>query len=259
VLAPTRSQLDLIDGSTQLDLIVGEKNVECIVHLANPRVYTSNVALGSTLTMLRNVLDVCVTRNLKFIYLSGWEVYSGYRSSNLIADESLPLLPKGPYAETKYLCEMLIEHSRRTQGLKCTILRSSPVYGVGGEKPKFIYNFIDKIKQRRNVVTHRYMNGLPALDLLYIDDLVRAVSSAVINDFSGNLNIGTGCLTSTNKIAEILQDQLKETIEIQQAHIQSDVACIAMDSTNALKILGWEPTITVEQGLSLIINNIEKN
>jgi nucleoside-diphosphate-sugar epimerase len=259
VITPGRQELDIRLGSTQLDLIVGEKEIDCIVHLANPRVYTSNIALGDTLTMLRNVLDVCIARDIKLIYLSGWEVYSGYRSSHLKADESLPLLPKGPYAETKYLCEMLIEHSRRTQGLRCTMLRSSPVYGIGSDKPKFIYNFIDKIKRSQRVVTHRYNNGLPALDLLYIDDLVAAVAQTVGSDFSGNLNIGTGVITSTHRVAEILRSLLGGNNEIDSTMIDCDTACIAMDAGQAQEVLGWQSTLGLEQGLRLIWANLKKD
>ncbi len=259
VIAPNRKDLDLQQGGTQLDLIVGESEVDCIIHLANPRVYTSNIALGDTLTMLRNVLDVCVARDIKLIYLSGWEVYSGYRSSYLEADESLPLFPKGPYAETKYLCEMLIEHCRRTQGLRCTMLRSSPVYGVGSDKPKFIYNFIDKIKRNQPIVTHSYNNGLPSLDLLYIDDLVAAVTNTAASDFTGNLNIGTGVITSTHRVAEILRDLLGGRNEIESTLIDSDTACIAMDAGKAREVLGWQPKIGIEQGLQHILSNLKTN
>jgi UDP-glucuronate decarboxylase len=259
VIAPNRKELDLQQGGMQLDLIVGEREVDCIVHLANPRVYTSNIALGYTLTMLRNVLDVCIARDIKLIYLSGWEVYSGYCSSHLEADESLPLFPKGPYAETKYLCEMLIEHSRRTQGLRCTMLRSSPVYGVGSDKPKFIYNFIDKIKRSQRIVTHRYNNGLPALDLLYIDDLIVAVVQTVGSDFTGNLNIGTGEITSTRRVAEMLRNLLGGNNEIDTTVIDSDIACIAMDAGKAKEVLGWQPKMGIDQGLQLILSNLKSN
>ena len=259
VMAPGRDELDLQQGSTQLDLILSEKEIDCIVHLANPRIYTSNIALGDTLTMLRNVLDLCVAHDIKLIYLSGWEVYSGYRSTHLKADESLPLLPKGPYAETKYLCEMLIEHSRRTQGLRCTMLRSSPVYGVGSDKPKFIYSFIDKIKRSQRIVTHRYNNGLPALDLLYIDDLVAAVVQSVGSDFSGNLNVGTGVITSTYKVAEILRGLLGGQNEIDSTLIDGDTAGIMMDAGKAQKTLGWQPAIGLEQGLRLILSGLKTN
>lgn len=255
VFSPNRKELDIQQGSTQLALFVGENEIDCIIHLANPRVYTSNIAMGETLTMLRNVLDVCIARDIKLIYLSSFEVYSGYRSSLLIADESLPLLPKGPYAETKYLCEMLIEHCRRTQGLRCAMLRSCSIYGAGNDRPKFIYNFIDKLKRSQRIVTHRYNNGLPSLDLLYIDDLVAAVVKTVDSDFVGNLNIGTGEITSTRRIAEILLGFIGGQSEIDATLIDSDTAGIAMDAGRAQELLDWEPTLSIEQGLQFILSN----
>lgn len=256
IIAPLRGEIDIHQGTTQLDLLAAEQSIDCILHLANPRVYTSNVALGNTLSMLRNVLDVCVARDIKLIYMSGWEVYSGYRSNCLMADESLPLLPKGPYAETKYLAELLIEHSRRSQGLRCTLLRSSPVYGIGADKPKFIYNFIDKLKHELPIITHAYNNSLPALDLLYVDDLVAGICLAIDSDSVGDFNMGTGVLTSTTKIAELLRSLTGAKSELRNTQIDSDTACIAMDATRAEKILGWRAKITIEQGLKLVVSSI---
>lgn len=255
VFTPNRSELDLQLGSTQLDLLVGENEIDCIVHLANPRVFTSNIALGNTLAMLSNVLDVCVARDIKLIYLSSFEVYSGYRTSHILANEALPLLPKGPYGETKYLAEVLIEHFRRTQSLRCTLLRSSSAYGIGSDRPKFIYNFVDKIKRAQRIVTHRYSNGDPALDLIYIDDIVSAVVRAVGSEFSGNLNIGTGVTTSTIDIAKVLCDMYDMKIDIDSISISGDTACVAMDASLARDKLGWQPTIGVRDGLQNIFKN----
>ena len=164
------------------------------------------------------------------------------------------MLPRGPYAETKFLSEMLIEHFRKTLGLRCTMLRSCPVYGIDSDKPKFIYNFIDKIKHSEPIFTHHYKNGSPALDLLYIDDLVAAVVKAVSNSFEGNLNIGTGILTSTPNIAKILLKIIGGKSVIDFTNIDSEMACIAMDSSKAHEILGWESNIDLEEGLKYIIS-----
>lgn len=257
ISAPSREQLDLQRGSTVLDLLASEQDIDFVLHLASPRVYTSNIAMGDSLTMLRNVLDVCVSRNLHLVYLSGWEVYSGYRAGHLMADESIPLLPKGPYGEAKYLSELLIEHCRRMQGLRCTMLRSGPVYGVDCDKPKFIHNFVDKLLRSEQIVTHQYSNALPALDLLYIDDLVTAIVRALETAYLGDLNIGTGVITSTQRIAEILRDLMGGHSEIISTRIESDVACIAMVSRKAQDVLDWQPTIGIEQGLTRIISNYQ--
>ncbi len=154
------------------------------------------------------------------------------------------------------MCEMLIEHSRRCQGLRCTILRSSSVYGVGGDRPRFIYNFMEKIERSQRIVTHHYNNGLPSLDLLYMDDLVAAVAQTIGNDFSGNLNIGTGAITSTRKIAEILRNCLGGQNEIDSTLIDSDAAGIEMVADMAKVELGWQATIGIEQGLQFVSSNL---
>lgn len=253
VVAPTRSELELESGSTQLDLLVAEQCVDSVVHLASPRVYTSNVAMGSTLTMLRNVLDVCVSRNIRLVYPSSWEVFSAYRGA-LEADESLPAYPKGPYGETKYLAEKLLELSVQSRGLKCTLLRSSPVYGTESDKPKFIYNFIDKAMRGEKIVTHTYKNGAPALDLMAIDDLVRAICLSVRHEHLGYFNLGTGVLTSTADIARYIVTALGSKSEVRSVSVDSYVASIAMDYKKSASLFGWCPSISLEDGLQGLIS-----
>lgn len=249
LLAPSRAELDVAQGTTYLDIMAMESGSDVIVHLANPRVYTSNVALGETLTMLRNVIDVCLTQEIPLVYMSGWEVYSGY-PGDLRANESLPALPRGPYAEAKFLSEILIEHCRVHHGLQCAVIRSSPVYGVGSDRPKFIYNFIDKARRGEAILTHAYRNGDPALDLLHASDLARLIASVVQTGFIGTLNVGSGTTHTTHAIAEQIVKLLGSQSEIQRTQIDADTARIAMDYSCAKKKLNWEPSIRFEEGLS---------
>ncbi len=256
VMAPKRDQLDITQGSTQLDILASEEEIDCIVHLANPRVYTSNMAMGQTITMLRNVIDVCLANNIPLIYPSGWEIYSGY-AGTLLVNESTPALPRGPYGETKYLAELLIEHGRRMAGLRCALLRSSPVYGVGSDRPKFIYNFIDKARCSETIFTHRYRNGDPALDLLHVDDLISALVAVLRSGFVGTLNLGTGVVTSTRMIAQMLRDSLDSTSRIEHIDIETDVASIAMDWRRIQAELDWQPTIPLEKGLKRVLSEMK--
>lgn len=258
IVAPTREQLDIGLGSTQLDLLSREEDIECIVHLGNPRIYTSNVAMGQSLAMLRNVIDVCLAKEIPLIYPSNWAIYSGY-AGTLRADEWTPALPCGPYGETKYLAEMLIEHCRRAAGLRCALLRSSGAYGAGSDKPKFIYNFIDKARRSETIVTHRYRNGDPALDLLHVDDLVSALVATLKAGFIGTLNLGTGELTSTREIALILRDTLGSSSRIEHTLIDANVASIAMDWSRAQVELDWRPTVPLKSGLERLLLEINTN
>jgi nucleoside-diphosphate-sugar epimerase len=255
VVAPTRSQLDVALGSTQLDMLASDHDVGCVVHLGNPRVYTSNAAIGQTLTMLRNVIDVCLARDICLIYPSSWEVYSGY-AGTMCADESTSPLPRGPYGESKYLAEKLIDHARKSAGLRCGVLRSSPVYGCGGNKPRFLYNFIEKALRSMPIVTHRYRTGPPALDLLYVDDVVSALVKMVGTSFDGALNIGTGILTTTLRIAEMVTGRLGSGSTIEQISLDADFASVSMDWRRAHQQLGWKPTVSLDIGLDRILSEI---
>lgn len=255
LIAPTSSDLDISLGSTQLSLLANEKEVDCVVHLANPRVYTSNIALGKSLTMLRNVIDVCLANDLKLLYPSRWEVYSGY-SGPISADESTSPLPRGPYGESKYLAELLIEHCRKTEGLRCLILRSGAVYGAGGDKPKFIYSFIEKARRSETIITHEYSNGAPSLDLLYVDDFITALQLALKTEFTGDLNIGTGQVTSTQEIAQMIVKYLKSNSKIETVSIDADVACVKLDWRLASEVLDWQSTLNIEDGLSRILSGV---
>lgn len=250
VTVPTRDQVDLLAGPAELDLLAKESHAECIVHLANPRVYTSSTAMGETVVLLRNVLDVCRENHLRLLYLSTWEVYSGYCSAGLLASESVPPLPKGVYGETKYLCEALIRLHQEEWGLECTLIRAGPVYGPGGDRPKFIYNFLDKAVRGAEIVTHRYRNGFPHLDLMHRDDLVAALALVIERDVNGPLHLGTGICTSTTDVARLLCEHVGSQSRIVHREIDAYAPNIAMDASRARALLGWQPQISLATGLA---------
>lgn len=257
IIAPSSETLNVEQGVTPLALLTAEHNVDSILHLANPRVYTSNIALGKTLTMLRNVLEVCSVQKLSLIYPSGWEIYSGYEG-HLLADETLPAFARGPYGDTKCLAELLIRQFQMQSGLHCAVLRSSPLYGSGSDKPKFIYNFIDKARNNEAIVTHRYLNGEAALDLLHVNDFADAVVKTCLQRYTGYLNLGTGITTSTTFIAEFIRKELGSKSVVQQTLIDANTSIIGMNHKRATRYLGWVPQIQLHDGLKTLLSNIKE-
>jgi nucleoside-diphosphate-sugar epimerase len=253
-ISPSRSEVDLTAGALELDLLIKEHQINTLVHLANPRVYTSNKAMGDTVTLLRNVLEVCRDNSLRLIYPSGWEVYSGYRANNMIVNESVPLLPKGPYGETKALCEQLVEWHRTQHGLQCVQLRSAPLYGENSDRPKFIYNFLTKALRGDPIQTHRYINGEPCLDLMCVDDFVTALIAAIASNFSGTLNIGSGQSVSTLQVAQWIVNECGSTSRIECREIEDFAPNITMDCSRAKQEIGWFSDIDWKKGLGVIIS-----
>jgi nucleoside-diphosphate-sugar epimerase len=252
LVLPSRADADLVRGATSLGVLAAETEVDCLVHLANPRVYTSNVALGQTLTMLRNVLDVCIGNDIRLVYPSGWEIYSGY-AGDVYADEAVPPHPLGPYAETKLHAEWMIRHFVDTYGLRCGVLRSSPVYGPGSDRPKFIHGFIDKARRGETIRTHRYLNGPPALDLLHVDDLVAALVRMCRTDCNQAINIGTGVTITTPDVARLLVNLFNSASAVEQVQIEAHTARIAMNNDLAARLLDWAPTVSLQCGLKELL------
>jgi UDP-glucuronate decarboxylase len=253
VAAPTHQEVDLVRDAVSLDLLVKERDIDTLVHLANPRVYTTNEAMGASVVMLKNVLDVCKENGLFLVYLSSWEIYSGYKTCELRADESLPPCPGGAYGQTKLLCEMLIEHHYRHHRVRRLIVRSSPVYGPGSDRPKFIWNFLEKALGDKEIVTHKYINGVPKLDLLHVDDLYAALLAAVERQPQGTINVGTGVGTSTTQVAQHIVEQVGSRSLVRQVELNAYASNIVMDTGLAASLLEWRPTIDLKEGLKTII------
>jgi nucleoside-diphosphate-sugar epimerase len=250
VFAPSKSEVNLVEGATLLDLQVRELGISHLVHLAAPRVYNSNRALGEMIAMLRNVLEVCRENDLHLIYPSSWEIYSGYRSSGIKADEKFPPNPKGPYGEAKWLCELLIGHHRRKHGLRCGLLRSSFLYDAISDRPKFLRTFIASARARMPIYTHEYRNGFPLLDLMHVSDFCRAISASLRNGFEGDANVGTGRLISTRQVAIMIRDLFGSESEIQTRRVNDEAPNIAMEIAAARELLSWTPSVTFEEGLA---------
>jgi len=260
LVIPTRQELNLLNSSIKLDLIVKKKNVDTIIHLANPRKYSITESMGQSLVMLKNVLEVCKENDLNLLYPSSWVVYSGYNSSYLVAPESFPLRPKGTYGETKALCETLVNQYRDLYDINIYLLRLSPVYGVGSDKPKFIYTFFQKALKDETIFTHKYLNSLPVLDLIHVNDVVSAIECVIRAkpDNSFDLNIGSGVGYSTFEIATMIKEMCGSNSAIMHQELDDFVANIIMDINKAKKVFGWAPQINIKEGLKDIMNIIEK-
>jgi len=249
-------QADLVEGAMELDLIVKENDISDIIHLAHPVISNNNSAIGDALVMCKNVLNVCALNRARLIFLSSADVFCGYTGVPVLAKEDTPPLPGSTDGEAKYLCETLIETHKRLHGVDCAILRSPKVYGFPGKKPAIIYNFIGKALSSRDIVTHRYSNGLPNLELLHITDLCRAVKLVVEKNYSGTINVGSDEAVKTRELAEIIISIVKADIHVSEISLEGRIHNVKLDNSRAASILGWSPEINLRDGLKEIIRSL---
>lgn len=255
-IALSSNEINLEEDIIKLDLLVTQVRPTHIVHLANPEIYTSNAAMGKTLVMLKNVLDICTIHKINLIYPSSWEVYSGYASEGLWASEKLPLLAKGTFGKTKYLCEQLIRTYGIQHDLLHAIVRLPLLYGAQAERPKFIYNFINKAVKNEPITTHNYHNGSPQIDLLFIDDAVKALSQIITRNLIGDYNIGTGHTISTKRVAELIIEAASSKSSISHNNIDEYAPNIIMDASKLRQRTGWEVTMCFETWITQLVKSI---
>jgi nucleoside-diphosphate-sugar epimerase len=248
--APPRSALDLERGAVPLAEYCSENRVGTMVHLAYPRVYTNASAAASSIVMLRNVVDACRVNKIHLVFISSWVVFNGFASTALSADEMTPMRPKGPYAETKYVEEVLIDLSFKRGDIDRSICRLAPVYGPGGDRPRLIHAFHEAAMQGRVIKTHRFRNGRPALDLLHVTDAVEAITRVVQGKYSEVFHFGCGDLRSTSDLAALICRIAGRSVPRQEIDIDDDTSNIAFPSAKARATLGWKPEVSVEQGLT---------
>jgi nucleoside-diphosphate-sugar epimerase len=250
VLSPARAELDLEAGAVALADYCRRGNVSQIVHLAYPRRYTDAASSASSMVMLRAILDVCRMLQVRLVFVSGTVVFGGYAADALMADESLPLYPKGVYGETKYVEELLVDLAARRGEIERAVCRFSPVYGPGGERPRFLRTFYDAALRGETITTHRYRNGRPAADLLHVADAVDALARVVQSGRSDVFHVGTGELRSTAAFAETIGRIAGRDVALAEILIDDDIGNVAFPARKARDELDWAPRVTLEDGLA---------
>ena len=247
------SGLDLCEASI-IDKI---PQIDCFVHLANlvyvPASYEDPAKFYRVnyLTTL-NALEICRKWNAKLVYISSY-IYGP--PQYLPVDEKHPICPFNPYAQTKVICEKLCEGYQRDFGVKIAIIRPFNLYGTGQKGKLLIPEIFGQIKAGKKQIQLKAAS--PRRDYINVIDVARAIKLCAEKDCPiGPYNVCSGESVSVREITEIINHYLKEKVEFT---FSSSDRPNEVDETrgayNNLKALGWEPSISFENGIKAIIES----
>ena len=253
--------------SKKLSGIFKAEKPEIVIHNAaqlSVRVSVENPLMDADINVIGglNVIQACHTHNVnKIIFASsGGTVYG--EQKYFPADEEHPARPISPYGVAKLATENYLYYFYKTYGLKYISLRYGNIYGPRQDpygEAGVVAIFSSKIIKGSSPIING--DGLQTRDYVYVGDVVDANIRAIESDFTGALNIGTGKETTVVELFKILREVSGES-GIEEVHgpaREGEQRRSQLSYGLAKKILGWQPEITLEEGLKSTYNWFKKN
>lgn len=211
--------------------------------IENPEL-TFSVNVNGVVSMLRAAHEGGVK---KVIYAASSSAYGDQAALPLA--EHLPAQPKSPYGLQKYIGELTCKVWSEVYGLPTVSLRYFNVYGPRFDPEGAYALVIGKfLKQKREGTPLTITgDGTQTRDFTHVSDIVRANLLAAESNNVGKgevLNIGAGRNMSVNDLAELIGGPSEHVAPRLEPH---DTRA---DTTKAKELLGWEPTIKLEDGVA---------
>ena len=252
--------LDIRDG-TELAGVVEQEKPDAIFHLAaqidvrrslaDPA-WDSSINVGGTINVLEAARIHGVARVVNTS--TGGAIYGD--AQTIPSDEQTPPLPEAAYGQSKLAAEGYLGLYERLYGLSSVTLRYGNVYGPRQDplgEAGVIAIFCGKLDAGEAPTI--YGDGLQTRDFAYVGDVVAANLAAVDAPVTGPVNIGTGVETTVLELVEILRELGGvEHFEPQFEPARlGELARSCLDIRRARETLGWEPTVSIREGLRLTL------
>ena len=220
---------------------------------------SNNVNILGTL----NLLVVSRDENIKkFVFASSCAVYGN--DPEIPKTENSSINPASPYALTKYAGEKYAQLFWQIYGLPVICLRYFNVFGPkqnpNSEYAAVVPKFITAVLKGQGPTI--FGDGNQTRDFVHVDNVVQAnlLAAASKEGLGEVFNIASGQEISLNQLLEKIQKvKKKEIMPKYQEPQRGDIRRSKADISKAIKILGYDPDISVEDGLSQTIGWYEKN
>jgi UDP-glucose 4-epimerase len=189
----------------------------------------------------------------KLVYAASSSCYG--LATELPTTENAPIQAEYPYALSKYLGECAILHWGKVYGLPVVSLRMFNVYGprvrtTGAYGAVFGVFLAQKIHGKPFTVVG---DGTQRRDFVYVTDVVRAFLMAAESSLTGEVfNLGSGHPQTVNRLVELMDG---EAVYVPRRPGEPD--CTWADVRKIRRMLGWEPTVSFEDGVASMLGRIE--
>lgn len=217
-----------------------------------------DVNIGGTLNVLQVARDTGVRR---IIHTSTSEVYGTARQVPI--SETHPLQTQSPYAASKLSADKLAEAFHASFGVPVVTVRPFNTYGPRQSARAVIPTIVTQVFRGEGV---RLGHLSPTRDFTFVTDMVSGFLSAAHADAAVGhvINLGTGREISIGDLAALVMKLMGRSVPImsdagRERPSSSEVERLCADASQAKALLGWQPTLTLEEGLTRTVTWIERN
>ena len=233
-------------------------DVDWVFHLASPAsprdyqehpIATLRVgALGSL-----NGLDLAHRKGGGFFLASTSEVYGDpqiHPQPESYWGNVNPIGPRSVYDEAKRFAEAATMAYHRVHALPVRIIRIFNTYGprMRPHDGRAVPNFMHQALADDPITIHG--DGSQTRSLCYVDDLIEGIWRVLRTDLTGPINLGSTEEVSVRELAELIRSLAHSTSElVYEERPVDDPEVRRPDTTLARELLGWQPGVTLREGL----------
>jgi CDP-paratose 2-epimerase len=178
----------------------------------------------------------------------------------------IDLTGHSPYGCSKLAADIYVQDYAHTYGLKTGVFRMSCIYGerqFGVEDQGFLAHFVISVVLGREITI--YGTGKQVRDVLHVEDLVRAVDSALkrsktLNGDVYNMGGGPNNALSLLEVIHYIERVSKVKVHLKFGEWRkADQKVYISDIRKAKEMLGWEPKIDPKNGIKKLVEWVSIN
>ena len=209
-----------------------------------------------------NVLQVSRELNVeRVVHTSTSEVYGTARYVPI--DEAHPLQGQSPYSASKIGADKIVEAFHLSFGLPVVTVRPFNAFGPRQSARAVIPTIITQCLTKETVCLG---NLHPTRDLNYVANIVEGflLAASVPAAVGRTINLGSGREISIGELAQLIARLVGQPLAVESdaqrvRPDKSEVERLLADNTLARNLLGWEPVVSLEEGLAHTIEWIQQN
>jgi nucleoside-diphosphate-sugar epimerase len=221
-----------------------------------------------------NILETCKRRNIINIFYSSsacmYPEHNQLDPNNPLCseDSAYPANPDSEYGWEKLFSERLYLAYAKNYNLNCKVARYHNIFGPEGtwdggreKAPAALCRKI--VNAEPNGSIEIWGDGLQTRSFLYVDECIEGTIRLLRSNWSGPVNIGSEEMVTINQLAAMIMEIAKKKLDI--IHIDGPLGVRGRNSDNRLirKKLGWEPNLSLKDGLiqtyDWIYQQVKKN